>query len=62
MFAYLQTDADFSSSVKGMPACVLYLEDGGEVSSHDSFVLLDPLRRQADPGGARQLNLAPAQM
>ena len=39
----------------------LYLEDGGEASFHDSFVLLDPLkRRQADPGSAGKLALAPA--
>jgi hypothetical protein len=40
----------------------LYLEYGGEVSFHDSFVLLDPLKRcQADPGGASKLTLAPAE-
>jgi len=40
----------------------LYLEHGGEVSFHHSFVLLDPLkRRQADPGGAGERTLAPAQ-
>jgi hypothetical protein len=65
--AYLQTDAYFAGLAVGeMNAGLfkgsLYLQHSGEVSFHDSFVLLDPLkRRQADPGCAGQLALAPAQ-
>jgi hypothetical protein len=41
---------------------VLYLEDRGEVSFHDSLSLLDPLEgRQPNPGGAGKPTLAPAQ-
>jgi len=40
----------------------LYLNDGGEISLHDSFTLLDALkRRQTDPRRAGKLALAPAQ-
>jgi hypothetical protein len=40
----------------------LYLNDGREVSLHDSFALLDPLkRRQADSSRTCKLALAPAQ-
>jgi hypothetical protein len=62
-----QTDADFAGFIidevnarlfKGP----LYLEGGRKVSFHDSFVLLDPLqRRDSDPCGPSQFNLAPAQ-
>jgi hypothetical protein len=49
--AYFQTDAYFAGlSVGEMNAGLfkgfLYLEHSGEVSFHDSFVLLDPLKRR----------------
>jgi hypothetical protein len=65
--ACLQTDSDFAGFIiselnAGLLKDVLYLEDRGEVSFHDSFILLDPLEgRQPNPGGAGKLTLAPAQ-
>jgi hypothetical protein len=62
----LQTDSDFAGFVVGeMNAGLfknfLYLEDRGEISFHNSFILLDPLKGcQADTGGACELTLAPA--
>ena len=67
MLAYLQTDADFSGFIvgevnAGLFKGFLYLEDRGEISFHNSFILLDPLkRRQPNPGGTGKLTLAPAQ-
>ena len=55
MLAYLQTDSDFAGLIvvelnAGLLKDLLYLEDGGEVSFHYSFILLDPLEgRQPDP-------------
>ena len=65
--SYLHTHADFSGLVVcEVNACLfkglLYFEDRRKVSFHNSFVLLDPLkRRQAHPGGSGKLILAPAQ-
>ena len=65
--ACLQTDCDFAGFIigklnAGLLKDVVYLEDRGEVSFHDSFILLDPLEgRQPDPGSAGKLALAPAQ-
>src|SRR6516225_1919358 len=56
--ACLQTDSDFAGFIiselnAGLFKDVLYLEDRGEVSFHDSFILLDPLEgRQPNAGGA----------
>ena len=64
--AYSQTDADFSRFIigeinAGLFKGFLYLEYGREVSFHNAFVPLDPLkRRQTDPGRASKLTLAPA--
>jgi hypothetical protein len=64
---YLQTDANFTGFVigeanSGLFKYFLYFEDRGEVSFHYPFILLDALkRRQADPGAAGKLTLAPAQ-
>jgi hypothetical protein len=64
--ACLQTDSDFAGFIiselnAGLLKDVLYLEDRGEVSFHDSFILLDPLEgRQTHAGGAGKLTLAPA--
>jgi hypothetical protein len=64
--ADLQTDADFHGFIvreanAGLLKGLLYLEDGGEVSFHDPLALLNALqRRQANPGGAGKLSLAPA--
>src|SRR5215471_17747291 len=44
----------------GLLKDVLNLEDRGEVSFHDSFILLDPLEgRQPNPGGAGKLGGMP---
>ena len=65
--ACLQTDSDFAGFIiselnAGLLKGVLYLEDRGEVSFHDSFILLDPLEgRQPYAGSAGKLILAPAQ-
>ena len=65
--ACLQTDPDFAAFIiselnAGLLKDFLNLEDRGEVSFHDSFILLDPLEgRQPNPGGAGKLTLAPAQ-
>jgi hypothetical protein len=62
-----QTDADFACFIvgevnAGLFWSVLNLEHFGKVSFHHAFALFDPLkRRQADPGGASKLTLAPAQ-
>jgi hypothetical protein len=62
----LQTDSDFAGLIvvelnASLLKDLLYLEDGGEVSFHYSFILLDPLEgRQPDPGSAGKLALAPA--
>jgi hypothetical protein len=62
----LHTDSDFAGFVVGEMNAgpfknFLYLEDRGEISFHNSFILLDPLKgRQADTGGACELTLAPA--
>ena len=59
--------ADFAGFVvgevnAGLLKDLLYLEDRGKISFHNSFVLLDPLkRRQTHPGGAGKLILAPTQ-
>ena len=46
----------------GLFSSFLNLEHCGKASFHHAFALLDPLkRRQADPGGASKLTLAPAQ-
>jgi hypothetical protein len=64
--ACLQTDSDFAGFIiselnAGLLKGVLYLEDRGEVSFHDSFILLDPLEgRQPYAGSAGKLILAPA--
>jgi hypothetical protein len=64
---YLQTDANFTAFVigeanSGLLKYFLYFEDRGEVPFHYPFILLDALkRRQADPGAAGKLTLAPAQ-
>ena len=64
--ACLQTDSDFAGFIiseldAGLLKDVLYLEDRGEVSFHDSFILLDSLEgRQTNAGGAGKLTLAPA--
>src|SRR5215469_4611739 len=64
--ACLQTDSDFAGFIiselnAGLLKDVLYLEDRGEVSFHDSIILLDPLEgRQPNAGGAGKLTLAPA--
>ena len=64
--AYLQTDAYLAGFIVGEANVglfkgFLYLEHGGEISFHDSFILLDPLEgRQPNPGGASKLALAPA--
>jgi len=61
MLAFLQTDSDFAGFIiselnAGLLKDVLYLEDRGEVSFHDSFILLDPLEgRQPNAGGAGHL-------
>jgi hypothetical protein len=63
---YSQTDADFAGLVidevnSGLFKHFLYLEDRGEVSFHYSFILFDALEsRQANPGAAGKLTLAPA--
>ena len=63
--ACLQTDSNFAGFIiseldAGLLKDVLYLEDRGEVSFHDSFILLDPLEgRQPNPSGAGKLTLAP---
>jgi hypothetical protein len=49
--AYLQTDTYFAGlTVSEANARLfkdfLYLEHGGEISFHDSFFLLDPLKRR----------------
>ena len=49
--AYVQTDAYFAGFTvgevnAGLFKGFLYLEHGGEVSFHDSFILLDPLKRR----------------
>ena len=62
----LQTNAYLVSFIvsevnAGLFKYFLYFEDRGEVSLHNSFVLLDPLKSgQANPGGARELILVPA--
>jgi hypothetical protein len=64
--ACLQTDTDLSSFIVGEENAglfkgFLYLEDGGEVSFHDSLVLFDALQsRQPNPGRPGKLVLAPA--
>lgn len=64
---YFQTDADFSGFIvskvnAGLLKNFLYLEYRGEVSFHNSLILLDPLKCcQADPSRAGELILAPAQ-
>ena len=64
--ACLQMDPDFAGFIiselnAGLFKDFLYLEDGGEVSFHHSFILLDPLEgRQPNAGGAGKLTLAPA--
>ena len=64
--ACLQTDSDFAGFIiselnAGPLKDVLYLEDRGEISFHDSFILLDPLEgRQPNAGSAGKLTLAPA--
>jgi hypothetical protein len=61
MLAYLQTDPDFAGFIvrednAGLLKDFLYLEDCGEISFHNSFILLDPLeRRQPNPGSAGSL-------
>ena len=66
MLACLQTDPDFAGLIiselnAGLLKDVLYLEDRGEVSFHDSFILLDALEgREPNAGGAGKLSLAPA--
>src|ERR1700751_1359790 len=63
----LQTDCHFAGFIigklnAGLLKNLLYLEDRGEVSFHDSFILVDPLeRRQLNSGGVGKLTLAPAQ-
>ena len=65
--AYVQTDANFASFIIGeMNAGVLksflYLEDRGEVSFHDPFILFDALkRRQPNTGDAGKFTLTPTQ-
>ena len=65
MLACLQTDSDFAGFIiselnAGLLKDVLYLENRGEVSLHDSFILLDPLEgRQPNASGAGKLTLAP---
>jgi hypothetical protein len=55
----LQTDSDFAGFIiselnAGLFKDVLYLEDRGEVSCHDSFILPDPLEgRQPRRRGRR---------
>jgi hypothetical protein len=66
-FATLQIDTNCPPFVVGKLDAslfkgLLYLNDGGEVSFHNSLVLLDSLkRRQANSGDARKRALAPAQ-
>ena len=63
----LQTNADLSGFIVGEAnasvfKCLLYLEGSGEVSLHDSLVLLDALEsRQPNPRRSGKLVLAPAQ-
>ena len=65
--AIRKSDANFTAFVigeanSGLLKYFLYFEDRGEVSFHYPFILLDALkRRQADPGAAGKLTLAPAQ-